>query len=825
MYIREYIFLNQNLYLFKLILFCSLIYKFHLQFLNKMNLYYPISLTLYNDNILLITDQKIFFLDSSLNNIMINYTLEEYQKLNSTLSEKALACQYPIEYEGYIITFINDYLFLFDKEGDKLIEKNLTKEFNEIPYYDFLPIIKANNYLYYVISYTTYNIVKQITSSHIRIFYYSIDIDNGNINLEKEKTFNKTGCRISKTISCQIMNSTNKRNILTCFFGCYYPTKIYSISLDIENGLNKLDEFSTEKEINQVSYYIDFIKAISIGNKSSALVAFYQIESTGYTSVYNINTNTFSNEGKRATTSGGLLACLNFVYFARTEQYILSFRDNNQQFYITIMDKNYNILENKEGIINYRYPSGWYGNKRESIIYVIQNNSYSFISDIVSFEGKFLKIVFTGFYANLTYKEDAIDFQNTDSLENEKEVNANENIIKEDKDILKYESDNIENEDEKKDFKSDIKEDKDTSKYETNIIEDENEKKNFESIIIEDKDTITYQSDTIENDDEKREKGTVEIREDGKSDIKENEYEDNIKENEINKEQIENKEVEEKEIETKNTYKEKFIGTNENIESYIDNNDDIEVIEVDKIDSRQKCSSYNNISKKLNLCIKCNEIFGYYPVCFYPNDKLCIRKYKECFNNDTKLINYYFNKEKKQYEPCYETCNTCNYGGNEVINNCTSCDNNGIFRPEINDTTNCVKKCKYKYYFTSYGQYKCTENEQCPIEANLLIKEKNKCIENCILDDKYKLQYNGKCVAKCPDETINENNICVQINKNKCTFRENEIQLNDYLKSDNLALLAKIYAKEFNYTNNHITLFKHESYSIFLYKNEKCINE
>ena len=144
MYIREDIFLNQNLYLFRLILFCSLICKFHFIFLNKMILYYPLSLTLYNDNILLITDQKILFLDSSLNNIMINYTLDEYQKLNLTLSEKALACQYPIEYEGYIITFINDYLFLFDKEGDKLFEKNLTKEFIEIPYYDLLPIKKTN---------------------------------------------------------------------------------------------------------------------------------------------------------------------------------------------------------------------------------------------------------------------------------------------------------------------------------------------------------------------------------------------------------------------------------------------------------------------------------------------------------------------------------------------------------------------------------------------------------------------------------------------------------------------------------------------------------
>ena len=788
MFIREVIFLNKNLFVnvFKLILFLSLANEFHLHILNKMVLYYPYSLTLYNDNILLITDQKILFLDSSLNNILINYTLEEYQKVNLTLSEKTFAYQYPLEYGGYIIAFICDYLFLFDIEGDKLFqEKNLTEQFNEIPYYDLLPVIKTSDPLYYIISYTIYKKAEEIPSQ-IKIFYYSIDVNNGNITLEKEKTYYKAGCRISKTIACQIMNSNNKSNILTCFFGCYFPGKIYSISFDIENEFKELDEYSTETEINQVSYYIDFIKAISIGNKSTALIGFFQIGSTGYSSVYNINTNTFSNIGKRGDSVGNHISYFNFIYFIRTEQYFLSFRDNNQQFYITIMDKNYNVLENEEGIINYWYPSGWYGNRRESIIYYIIDNSYSFISDIVSFEGEVsLKIVFTGFYANLTYKEDKNDSQITDSLKNEKELdkNTNENNIKGNEDISKYET------------------------RETDINESKIKENEYENNIKENEDTSKYE--TREND----------INE---SNMKENEYENNIKENEIN-----NKESEEKEIEIKNTYKEINIVETNKIDNKKENenNDEIEVIEVDKIDSKEKCSSYNNISKKLNLCIKCNENFGYYPVCFYPKHKLCFGKYKECFNNDTKLINYFFNKEKSRYEPCYETCNTCNYGGNEEINNCTSCDNDGIFRPEENDTTNCVKKCKYKFFFTSYGQYKCTENEQCPIEANLYVKEKNKCIENCILDDKYKFQYDGKCWDKCPDETINNNNICIHINKNKCTFREHEFHLTDYLKSNNLDILANTYAKEFNYTNNHISLFRHETYSIFLYKNEKCINE
>ena len=226
---------------------------------------------------------------------------------------------------------------------------------------------------------------------------------------------------------------------------------------------------------------------------------------------------------------------------------------------------------------------------------------------------------------------------------------------------------------------------------------------------------------------------------------------------------------------------------------------------------------------KINLCIQCNYYEGYYPVNFkgynlYPNG------FNECFNNKTKLINFYFNEEKKHYEPCFETCNTCNYGGNEEINNCTSCDIDSIFRPEIHNTTNCVKKCKYRYYYMSYGQYKCTENNQCPKEAKLFIREKNKCIEDCKLDDIYKYQYNGECLQKCLNGTTEENNICINVDKNKCTFIENENSLMEDITKENLDLLIKVYCEEYNYTNNHISIYKNDLYSITIYKNKNCIN-
>ena len=102
---------------------------------------------------------------------------------------------------------------------------------------------------------------------------------------------------------------------------------------------------------------------------------------------------------------------------------------------------------------------------------------------------------------------------------------------------------------------------------------------------------------------------------------------------------------------------------------------------------------------------------------------------------------------------CHINCLTCKNNGNDNENNCTSCVNGYIFTPDINNTVNCVPQCKYLYYFNSYGIYRCTENYQCHLEAYLLIRNKNKCIDNCFNDNIFKYQYSGECYEKCPEET------------------------------------------------------------------------
>ena len=255
-----------------------------------------------------------------------------------------------------------------------------------------------------------------------------------------------------------------------------------------------------------------------------------------------------------------------------------------------------------------------------------------------------------------------------------------------------------------------------------------------------------------------------------------------------------------------------------NFTSEIFNNNENEVINI--------ISNNTNIfySNERFLNEECNKSNGFYPVYYNYKNEL-VNQYQECFNNETKPINFYFNKEKEAYEPCYETCRTCNYKGNSTINNCTSCDFDSIFRPEQN-TTNCVKKCRHRYYITPYGQYKCTKDKECNDIANLYIREKDKCTNNCSLDDTYYYQFNGECVNKCPPDTKLENNsVCVIINKEACSIELNEYNIENNLTNENLELIAKTYANEYKYTNNHISLFKHQLYLITLYKNKQCINE
>ena len=95
------------------------------------------------------------------------------------------------------------------------------------------------------------------------------------------------------------------------------------------------------------------------------------------------------------------------------------------------------------------------------------------------------------------------------------------------------------------------------------------------------------------------------------------------------------------------------------------------------------------------------------------------------------------------------------------------------------------------------------------------------------MDSFYIYQYNSECFEICPINTdSNEFNICEDKNINICSLSEFELDLNiKDLNSNNIKLCASNYAKEYSYTNNHISKYDNEIYSYILYKNSTCIDE
>ena len=189
-------------------------------------------------------------------------------------------------------------------------------------------------------------------------------------------------------------------------------------------------------------------------------------------------------------------------------------------------------------------------------------------------------------------------------------------------------------------------------------------------------------------------------------------------------------------------------------------------------------------------------------------------------------MNYYFNSEIMAYEKCYETCLVCLGYGDQNNNNCLICNLLYIFMPEIKGTKNCVIKCPSYYYYSLTGEYNCADNYHCPEKISLVFEDKNKCIYDCKLDDNYIYQYNGECLKNCPENTkANKVNLCLDINIEKCTLTIKNTRMSGILINANqINEIAKNYAKEFYYTNNHISQFIAENYMILFYKNKSCLS-
>ena len=236
-----------------------------------------------------------------------------------------------------------------------------------------------------------------------------------------------------------------------------------------------------------------------------------------------------------------------------------------------------------------------------------------------------------------------------------------------------------------------------------------------------------------------------------------------------------------------------------------------------------KCLKCNAESDKLNLCISCDETK--YKKVNYTNQ---FSKYVNCLEGKEVENKYYYDNKTEQYKPCFKLCKKCLGPGNATHHNCLECGNNYMFRPGENPHNNCVVYSEF-YYISAFNEYKPLNSPKCPEEAKYTLKDKDNkisCIYDCKIDKIYKYLYSGNCLKECPSGTSNENFICKETDPDKIYISEDTFFSESNNVSEIISILeskAILFAKEFGDSNNHISSFKNDDYSILLYKNPNII--
>ena len=727
---------------------------------------YPKAVTLKNGNIFVIHKYGVSICDSSCSEIIadvITFSTNE-QITNENYLSKVTIAQFD---DGFIITAILYKLYIFNINGEFEFSKYL---FDSIPsdiYYNIAPHKNMSSYYYYYYS------LGFVYQNLLYIYYYMFDaFYNENYLIDGKTEMNDYYYHNiqNKGLSCQFMKYQSN-DVLTC---AYYATTDFKKYISFALFLIYSNSINLDYSIFHYYYWEDIkcIKSTISNDKSKALFCLYKSTGEDQCLMFNIYNNTLIYYYTHTVKCINNYYGLDVYYFLETDEYVFSCITTEGSIQFIFYDQNFNELEKTK----YKFTEceSIYG---YSLLYSDINNDYYILSDaqcngvICPYE-----ILF-----DIEEKEEEMEEEEEEEKEKGEEEKEKEEEEKEEE--KKEEMIEEEIEEKKKDEAEEILEEE---MIEEEIKEEKEEEKGKE---LEEEKGVEEK----EIEEKIEEKGVEEEEE------KEEENEEEVKEKE-------KEEIEEKKNEEKNKEKEQNL-----------------------CDELEKCELCNEESISKDLCIKCNNKKGYY---FLNENAVSLEsinnQYIECINMIEKPLNFYFNKENKDFRPCYELCATCDYGGDGNENNCTSCESNYILKPDYTDSTNCIRKCQYFYYYTNFGQYKCTNTPICPDEYNLLIKEKGKCIDNCENDNIYKYTYNGECLKECPIDTIHDENefLCKDIDSNKCLLSESKFtSLSDNLDDNEIERIAQNFAHEFQYTDNHVSIFKNDIYSITLYKNGECISK
>ena len=304
----------------------------------------PNSLILLDNSQVVVSSNGIHFFDSSLE------TEEESKAIpleiqNTDLLKLAIV-QFPREYDGYIIVYIQDTIFIFNSNEKSNIKRQNISETISGTRYNIVPYKKINNNIIFFISYSTTpkftiaNCIFDVTNviSDIIITTNEISLPN----------YNEIAAQNLLGVPCVLLTPLESLNInndlLTCFGSIEWEPRIFSATFDPENNFQEivaLRSYAYNSEITHFNYYI-YAKTNKRKKKALIYIVFNNIPFWG-TFDY---TNKFSPIYKEGTNWLNLhpeYYAHKIFYSDQTSEFIIISLFQNCNKFIMII-KNFNLF-------------------------------------------------------------------------------------------------------------------------------------------------------------------------------------------------------------------------------------------------------------------------------------------------------------------------------------------------------------------------------------------------------------------------------------------------------------------------------------------------
>ena len=321
-----------------------------------LNIYakYPRCLLLQNGKLFTFNVEGIFLSNTDLTNSKRIYEYNN-KEINSTNVEavltRLLMTQFPEE-NGIILCIMLNKLYIFNYTFDLLYSEVISDIDFERVNFNLITYKKEGDYYYYIITY--------IHNLKIFILYYKVD-DDGKNELISTNTFKPfyldyPAIKIvnSEYFSCQIMNSCDKGDVLTCCFQTSEGNFIVIQSFQINKSFEPTgDDISFIKIPNPGGFYI----TTSISYDRKNLISFYRgNKNHGFFLIYNIDQDKIIKNDVLASNCHGDFNKFKLFKMKETNEFV--FLCSSPGYDITIVrmkDENDFKIINKESYTSPNY--------------------------------------------------------------------------------------------------------------------------------------------------------------------------------------------------------------------------------------------------------------------------------------------------------------------------------------------------------------------------------------------------------------------------------------------------------------------------------------